>query len=193
MWWGSSNCCTATPTTAGTTTCPATIEFDDGGGGAPEQPAPFFFEGSCCLVQVRIAKPSQRANDAFRRKLMGMLPDWMIQRDIKIEPFAESPCAGRHLLRRVQLRLRRPRGRKFKVFTNVHCAMVDPKNFDPDVVRGHRGDSASSRPTASPWPRRSSTSRSPATSWRSACGKSTYARCGIIVNVTPWSRSGAAR
>ena len=53
---------------------------------------------------------------------------------------------------------------EFKVFTNVYNTVIDPKNFDPQLVRRHQGaTSASSRPTRSRWRGRSSTSASRAT------------------------------
>jgi deoxycytidine triphosphate deaminase len=62
---------------------------------------------------------------------MGILSDWLIQRDIKIEPFAESSARPGVISYGVSsygydIRV----GRKFKVFTNVRCAIVDPKHFD---------------------------------------------------------------
>ena len=63
---------------------------------------------------------------------MGVLADWQIQERVKIEPFA--PCESRPGVLSYgvtsygyDLRL----GRKFKVFTNAHCSIVDPKAFDP--------------------------------------------------------------
>ncbi len=63
---------------------------------------------------------------------MGVLPDWMIQQQIKIEPFAEGQARPGVISYGVtsygyDVRV----GRKFKVFTNVYGAVVDPKNFDP--------------------------------------------------------------
>ena len=70
---------------------------------------------------------------------MGVLPDWQIQRDIKIEPFEEARSRPGVISYGVtsygyDVRV----GRKFKVFTNVRCTVVDPKNFDVGFVRGHR-------------------------------------------------------
>jgi deoxycytidine triphosphate deaminase len=53
---------------------------------------------------------------------------------------------------------------EFKVFTNIHSTVVDPKNFDEkSFVDIHSPTSASSRPTASRWRARWSTSASRAT------------------------------
>ena len=54
-------------------------------------------------------------------------------------PSPEQP-ARRHLLRRLQLRLRRRVGRNFKVFTNVYGAVIDPKKFDPKSFVDIEGD-----------------------------------------------------
>src|SRR5438552_2108713 len=63
---------------------------------------------------------------------MGVLADWQIQELIKIEPCADGTYRPGVISYGVtsygyDLRL----GRKFKVFTNALCAIVDPKNFDP--------------------------------------------------------------
>jgi deoxycytidine triphosphate deaminase len=52
---------------------------------------------------------------------------------------------------------------EFKVFTNIHSTVVDPKNFDERASSTSRPTSASSRPTASRWRARWSTSASRAT------------------------------
>lgn len=53
---------------------------------------------------------------------------------------------------------------EFKVFTNIHSAVVDPKNFDEKASSTSTATSASSRRTPSPWRAPSSTSASRATS-----------------------------
>lgn len=42
--------------------------------------------------------------------------------------------------------------REFKVFTNIHSTVVDPKNFDEKALSTLRATTASSRPTALHWP-----------------------------------------
>ena len=76
---------------------------------------------------------------------------------------------------------------EFRVFTNVDSAVVDPKDVQPRTASSDRRGATwpPSRPTASRWRTRSSTSASRATCWWSASASRTYARCGIIVNVTP--------
>jgi deoxycytidine triphosphate deaminase/intein/homing endonuclease len=63
---------------------------------------------------------------------MGVLPDWMIERDIKIEPFASQqhrPGVISYGVTSYGYDVRVDR--RFKVFTNVWGSTVDPKNFDP--------------------------------------------------------------
>src|SRR5438067_7422090 len=72
---------------------------------------------------------------------MGVLPDWQIQRDIKIEPFADGSSRPGTISFGVtsygyDVRV----GRRFKVFTNARCAIVDPKNFDPASFVDIEGD-----------------------------------------------------
>ena len=72
---------------------------------------------------------------------MGLLPDWQIERDITIEPFAASatrPGVISYGLSRYGYDVRV--GRRFKVFTNAHCAVVDPKHFDPASFVDIEGD-----------------------------------------------------
>lgn len=72
---------------------------------------------------------------------MGVLPDWLIQRDVKIEPFVEKSPVGTISYGVTSYGYDVRVGRKFKVFTNALCAVVDPKNFDPrsfvDVEADH--------------------------------------------------------
>ena len=51
---------------------------------------------------------------------------------------------------------------EFKIFTNVNCTVVDPKNFDERSFVTMRSESRSSHPTHSHWPARWSTSKFPA-------------------------------
>ena len=72
---------------------------------------------------------------------MGLLPDWQIKRDIKIEPFADEalrPGAVSYGLSSYGYDVRV--GRKFKVFTNVYGAVIDPKQFDPSAFVDIEGD-----------------------------------------------------
>ena len=74
---------------------------------------------------------------------------------------------------------------EFKIFTNVHSATVDPKNFDPDSFVDTKGDHCIIPPNAFALARTIEYFRIPRKILTICLGKSTYARCGIIVNVTP--------
>ena len=74
---------------------------------------------------------------------------------------------------------------EFKIFTNVHSATVDPKNFDPESFVDTKGDHCIIPPNAFALARTVEYFRIPRKILTICLGKSTYARCGIIVNVTP--------
>ncbi|HIN80554.1 MAG TPA: dCTP deaminase [Planctomycetes bacterium] len=75
---------------------------------------------------------------------------------------------------------------EFKVFTNVHCSMVDPKVFDADSFVDLRRDVCIIPPNSFALARSIEYFRIPRNVITICLGKSTYARCGIIVNVTPF-------
>ena len=75
--------------------------------------------------------------------------------------------------------------REFKVFTNVHSAIVDPKNFDDNSFIDIVGDECIIPPNSFALARTVEYFRIPRDVLTICLGKSTYARCGIIVNVTP--------
>ena len=117
---------------------------------------------------------------------MGVLPDWQIQRDVKIEPFvAESVRAGVISYGVTSYGYDVRVGRKFKVFTNVHCAVVDPKNFDPASFVDIEGDYCLIPPNSFALAETVEHIEVPRDILCICLGKSTFARCGIIVNVTP--------
>ena len=74
---------------------------------------------------------------------------------------------------------------EFKIFTNVHSATVDPKNFDPKSFVDITADSCIIPPNSFALARTVEYFRIPRNVLTICLGKSTYARCGIIVNVTP--------
>jgi dCTP deaminase len=117
---------------------------------------------------------------------MGVLPDWQIQRDIKIEPFAEGAARPGVISYGVtsygyDVRV----GRKFKVFTNARCAVVDPKAFDPASFVDIEGDYCLIPPNSFALAETVEYLEVPRDVICVCIGKSTYARIGIIVNVTP--------
>jgi len=75
---------------------------------------------------------------------------------------------------------------EFKVFTNVHCPIVDPKGFDARSFVDLTGDVCVIPPNSFALARSVEYFRIPRTILTLCLGKSTYARCGIIVNVTPF-------
>ncbi|MEX0980283.1 MAG: dCTP deaminase [Gemmatimonadota bacterium] len=74
---------------------------------------------------------------------------------------------------------------EFKVFTNVHNALVDPKNFDPKSFVDIEADHCIIPPNSFALARTLEYFRIPNDVLVICLGKSTYARCGLIVNVTP--------
>ncbi|CBL46827.1 Deoxycytidine triphosphate deaminase [gamma proteobacterium HdN1] len=74
---------------------------------------------------------------------------------------------------------------EFKIFTNVRSATVDPKNFDEASFVDVSGDVCVIPPNSFALARTVEYFRIPRNVLTICLGKSTYARCGIIVNVTP--------
>jgi len=74
---------------------------------------------------------------------------------------------------------------EFLVFTNVDSALVDPKNFDPRSFVERKGPVCIIPPNSFALARTVEYFRIPRDVLVICLGKSTYARCGIIVNVTP--------
>ncbi|MEM7119600.1 MAG: dCTP deaminase [Chloroflexota bacterium] len=75
---------------------------------------------------------------------------------------------------------------EFKIFTNVHSAVVDPKNFDPQSFVDFKGDICVIPPNSFVLAQTVEYFRIPRNVLTVCLGKSTYARCGLIVNVTPF-------
>ena len=117
---------------------------------------------------------------------MGVLPDWQIEKDIVIRPMAEGGTKPGLISAGVtsygyDVRV----DRKFKVFTNARCAVVDPKNFDPASFLDMEGDFCLIPPNSFVLAETVEYLEIPRDVIGICVGKSTYARCGIIVNVTP--------
>ncbi len=74
---------------------------------------------------------------------------------------------------------------EFKVFTNIHSATVDPKHFDEKSFVDVKSDVCIIPPNSFALARTVEFFRIPRNVLTICLGKSTYARCGIIVNVTP--------
>lgn len=75
---------------------------------------------------------------------------------------------------------------EFRIFTNVNSTIVDPKNFDDRSLVQVRADTCVIPPNSFALARTVEYFRIPRSVLTVCVGKSTYARCGIIVNVTPF-------
>lgn len=122
---------------------------------------------------------------------MGIKPDHWIRKMAReqhmIEPFADSQVRNGVISYGVSsygydIRV----ADEFKIFTNVYSAIVDPKNFDPKSMVDYRGEVCTIPPNSFALARTVEYFRIPRSVLTICVGKSTYARCGIIVNVTPF-------
>src|SRR5262245_3321048 len=121
-----------------------------------------------------------------RIRTMGLLADWQIKKLVKIEPFADEayrPGAVSFGVSSYGYDVRV--GRKFKVFTNVYGAIIDPKKFEPKAFVDFEGDFCIIPPNSFALAETVEHFEIPRNVLATCLGKSTYARCGIIVNVTP--------
>ena len=75
---------------------------------------------------------------------------------------------------------------EFKIFTNINAEVVDPKDFDENNVVDFKGDVCIVPPNSFALARTVEYFKMPPDVLAICLGKSTYARCGIIVNVTPF-------
>lgn len=74
---------------------------------------------------------------------------------------------------------------EFKIFTNVNSTVVDPKNFDPNSFVDFKGDVCVIPPNSFALARSVERMKIPRDVQTICLGKSTYARCGLVCNVTP--------
>jgi len=121
---------------------------------------------------------------------MSIKPDWWIRRMAReegmIEPFEENLVREGVISYGVSsygydLRA----APEWKVFTNAYGAVVDPKAFDPQSFVEIAGDAVLIPPNSFALTRSIEYIRMPENVIAIALGKSTYARCGIVANVTP--------
>ncbi len=75
---------------------------------------------------------------------------------------------------------------EFKIFTNIFNSVVDPKNFDSQSMVDFKGDVCVIPPNSFVLSKTLEYFRIPRTVLAVCLGKSTYARCGLIVNTTPF-------
>jgi len=121
---------------------------------------------------------------------MGLKPDHWIKKKARernmIEPFVESQVRDGVISFGVSsygydIRV----ADEYKIFTNVHSTIVDPKNFDPKSMVDFKGDVCIIPPNSFVLSRSVEYLRIPRNVLVVCLGKSTMARCGLIVNVTP--------
>lgn len=74
---------------------------------------------------------------------------------------------------------------EFKIFTNINSSIIDPLNFDESTCVDFKGDVCIVPPHSYALGRTIEKFNIPRNITGIAIGKSTYARCGVIVNVTP--------
>lgn len=122
---------------------------------------------------------------------MGLKPDWWIKNMAEehrmIEPFAENKAREGVISYGVSsygydIRV----ADEFKIFTNVYSAVVDPKSFTKESMVDFKGEVCIIPPNSFALARTIEYFRIPRKVLTVCVGKSTYARCGIIVNVTPF-------
>jgi len=104
-----------------------------------------------------------------------------------IEPFVETQVRGSAISYGVSsygydIRV----ADEFKIFTNINNTVIDPKNFDPRSFVDVKTDVCIVPPNSFALARTIEYFRIPRDVLTICLGKSTYARCGIIVNVTPF-------
>jgi dCTP deaminase len=124
-------------------------------------------------------------------QIMGLKSDRWIKKMARehnmIEPFTDSQIRGGVISYGVSsygydMRV----ADEFKIFTNVFSAIVDPKNFNPQSMIDFKGDVCIIPPNSFALARTVEYFHIPRNVLTICLGKSTYARCGIIVNVTPF-------
>ncbi len=122
---------------------------------------------------------------------MGLKPDHWIKRMARehrmIEPFVDQQVREGVISYGVSsygydLRV----SDEFKIFTNVRSAVVDPKHFASESFVDYQGDVCIIPPNSFALSRSVEYFRIPRNVLTICLGKSTYARCGLIVNVTPF-------
>lgn len=115
----------------------------------------------------------------------GVLSDEMIANIVAINPMAVSSPEGKISYGLTSYGYDMRIARKYKIFTNLFSAIVDPKKFDPTCFVDFEGDECIIPPNSFALGVSVEHFRIPRNVLAICVGKSTYARCGIVVNVTP--------
>jgi dCTP deaminase len=127
----------------------------------------------------------------IKEKKMALLPDFRIReyalKEKMIEPFVDKQQHDGVISYGLSsygydIRV----ADEFKIFTNVNSAVVDPKHFDKRSMVDFKGDICVIPPNSFVLAKTVEYFRIPRQVLTICVGKSTYARCGIIVNVTPF-------
>lgn len=122
---------------------------------------------------------------------MGLKPDHWIRKmaleEKMIEPFVESQVRNGVISYGLSsygydIRI----ADEFKIFTNIYNTVVDPKAFDPKSMVDFQGDVCVIPPNSFVLARTIEYFRIPRKVLTICLGKSSYARCGLIVNITPF-------
>ena len=137
------------------------------------------------------ARPASAVPAEKEFHLLSIKPDHWIRRMAQerrmIEPFVDQQVRNGVISYGVSsygydIRI----GNTFKIFTNVFNVVVDPKNFDPKSMVDYVGDVCIIPPNSFVLAQTVEYFRIPRNVLTICVGKSTYARCGLIVNVTPF-------
>jgi dCTP deaminase len=123
--------------------------------------------------------------------MMGIMPDHWIRKMAReqhmIEPFADSQVRAGVISYGVSsygydIRVTD----EFKIFNHQQATLIDPKHFDPESMIDYKGEICVIPPNSFALAKTVEYFRIPRNVLTICVGKSTYARCGIIVNVTPF-------
>jgi dCTP deaminase len=124
---------------------------------------------------------------------MSIKPDWWIREralEGMIEPFADRQVRSTGGVGVISFGVSSfgydlRAAREWKIFTNTFSAVVDPKAFDPKAFVDFEGDEVIIPPNSFVLARSVEYLRIPDNVMVVALGKSSYARCGVVANVTP--------
>lgn len=142
------------------------------------------------MTKLKTSQDNEIQSLAAQDALPGIMPDhWIREQAINhgmIEPFVEKQTAEGKISYGLSSYGYDSRcSNEFKIFTNVDSAVVDPKNFSPESFVDRETDVCIIPPNSFVLTRSVEYFRIPKDVLVVCLGKSTYARCGLIVNVTP--------
>lgn len=142
------------------------------------------------MQNTKTANDAQMAAAAAQNALPGIMPDhWIREQSLHhgmIDPFVEKQTAEGKISYGLSSYGYDSRcSDEFKIFTNVDSAVVDPKNFSEKSFVDRKTDVCIIPPNSFVLTRSVEYFRIPKDVLVICLGKSTYARCGLIVNVTP--------